>query len=144
MFSVYSVLNPTINWILGSPAHRILSSRVMTVRYQGRKSGKPYATPVSYYREGNRVYCFTNGRWWHNFKETAPVSLRVRGENLAGHAIAAPANLGNNSEIMARYFKAVKADAKFYGVTYDLNGNPNMGTVNRASMGMVMISVSLS
>ncbi len=115
----------------------------MTVYYQGRKSGKSYATPVSYYKTGDMVYCFTNGVWWHNFKDPKEVELRIRGQLYEGTAIAEPARTESNTQVMARYFKAVRSDAKFYGVTYDAKGEPNMRTVERAAYGMVMIAVSL-
>jgi hypothetical protein len=44
---------------------------------------------------------------------------------------------------MANYFKAVRSDAKFYGVTYEANGEPTMSTVQRAAAGMMMISIAL-
>jgi hypothetical protein len=115
----------------------------MTVYYQGRKSGKSYATPVSYYKTGDTVYCFTNGVWWHNFREARAVEIRVRGKTHKGTGIAEPANSEANTIIMANYFKAVRSDAKYYAVTYEANGEPKMSTVQRAAAGMMMISIAL-
>lgn len=140
---MYKLLNPTINALLKSPAHRILSGRLMTVYYRGRKSGKSYATPVSYYKKSDTVYCFTNGVWWHNFREARAVELRIRGRVYKGTAIAEPANSEVNIRIMSDYFNAVRSDAKFYGVTYEANGEPTMSTVQRAAAGMMMISTTL-
>lgn len=120
----------------------------MTVYYRGRKSGKAYATPVSYLREGAQVYCFTNGTWWHNFKEPRAVELRIRRHVHSGLAIASPASLPANIAIMGRYFKAVPTDAKFYGVSFEgATGSaarePDMNTVSRAAQGMIMIATRL-
>lgn len=141
---VYKILNPTMNALLKSPLHRILSGRIMTVSYLGRRSGKPYATPVSYYKTDDKVYCFTNGVWWNNFRESRAVELRIRGKILKGTALASPASTELNAKIMADYFRAVRSDAKFYGVRYDANGYPLMPTVERAARGMVMITISLN
>lgn len=116
----------------------------MTVSYQGRRSGKPYATPVSYYRKDDQVYCFTNGVWWNNFREPRAVELIIRGKLLGGIAVAEPASTEPNTKIMADYFQAVRSDAKFYGVRYDSSGYPLMPTVERAAYGMVMITTSLN
>ena len=123
--------------------HRIISWRIMSVEYTGRKSGKRYATPVSYYKEGNTVYCFTNGRWWNNFREPREVTLLIKGKRYKGRALASPASTGENPEIMGRYFKAVPADAKFYGIRYDRQGNPDMATVRIAASYMTMIQTDL-
>ena len=143
MASGYQVLNPTINALLRSPLHGILSWRVMTVRYSGCRSGRRYATPVSYFREGDRVVCFTNGRWRHNFTEPRAVCLRIRGRTLQGTAAASPATLADNVATMRRYFAAVRADAKFYGVTFDEQGMPEQHSVERAAVGMTMIETRL-
>ena len=140
---LYALLNPTINALLKSPLHWIVSWRIMTVEYSGRKSGKHYATPVSYFRDGNTVYCFTNGKWSNNFREPRPVTLRIKRKEYGGTALAAPASTEENVAIMARYFEAVPADAKFYGVTYDRNRKPHLVTVRRAASYMTMIRIDL-
>lgn len=140
---MYKLLNPAINALLKSPVHRILSRRLMTVYYRGRKSSKSYATPVSYYKAGNSVYCFTNGAWWHNFRQAKEVELRIRGRLYKGMAIAELAATPANIDIMARYFKAVRSDAKYYGVGYEKNGEPVMTTVQYAAIGMKIISITL-
>ena len=65
--SLYRYINPAMNRLLHSSAHWVMSRRIMTVTYQGRKSGNNYCTPVSYYRDDDAVYCFTNGKWRFNF-----------------------------------------------------------------------------
>ena len=143
MAMIYKLLNPTMNLLLRSPAHRILSSRIVTIRYSGRRTGKSYATPVSYLREGNTVYCFTNGAWWHNFREPRAVVARIKGVSYPGTALASPANLAPNVQIMARYFAAVPSDAKFYGVRFNDDGAPEESSVIRAAQGMIMIQIEL-
>ena len=143
MPSPYRLLNPAINGLLRSPLHRILSGRVMTVHYRGRRTGRSYAVPVSYLREGGLVYCFTNGRWRHNFAEPQPVELRVRGTLLRGVAQAGPAHTEEGIATMGRYFAGVPADAKFYGVSFAADGRPDAASVRRAAGGMTLITTRL-
>ena len=139
----YQLLNPAMNTLLKSPAHGVISRRIMSVRYRGRKTGKRYATPVSYLRETNTVFCFTNGSWRHNFLHPHPVELRIRGRWHKGIAQASPASDADNTKTMARYFTAVPADAKFYGVRFDQHGKVEISTVARAAQAMTMIRIDL-
>ena len=139
----YRLLNPAMNCLLRSPAHRIISWRVMSLEYRGRRSGRAFATPVSYYRDGDVVYCFTNGAWWHNFEREHPVVARIAGRSYRGSGLAAPATDEPNVHIMARYFTAVPADAKFYGVRFGEDGRATLDSVRRAAQHMVMIRIRL-
>jgi hypothetical protein len=133
-----------MNHLLKSPFHWLLSKRIMTVVYLGRKSGAQYEVPVSYYRDGGVIYCFTNGRWRHNFHHPRAVKLRVRGEQLNGIAHIDPAEIVNQREIMARYFRAVPSDRKFYGIRLDKSGSPRKEDVALAVRMVEMIGISLS
>ena len=60
----------------------------MIITFTGRKSGRKYGTPVSYFREGDQVVCFTHSPWWKNIGGGSEVKLRIQGENRIGHAVA--------------------------------------------------------
>jgi len=64
-----------------------MSKRVMVLSFTGRKSGKRYSTPVSYNWEGDHVIVVTFSPWWKNFKEPAPVQMRIQGKNVSGTAV---------------------------------------------------------
>ena len=115
----------------------------MVVHFTGVKTGKKYSTPVSYYQENNTVYCFTNGVWWKNFKNGADVEVRIKGVNRAGYAMAETTNNDNKTEIMKKYFTSIPSDAKYYGVKFDSNGEPNDEDVVRATTAVVMIKITL-
>lgn len=83
---IHCALNPLMTGILKSPLHSMASRNVMLVNFTGRKSGKHYTTPVSYYRDNGSVYCFGHGNWWKNFRGGEPVNLRIRGKDYAGTA----------------------------------------------------------
>lgn len=145
---IYKFLNPMIDKLLASPFHAVVSGRLMTVSYCGRRSGKAYRVPVSYYREQsdgkNYVYCFTNGVWWRNFIDGADVVLRIGGQDYSGHATAETADEEEQIAIMKRYFKAVPSDKKFYGVRCDSQGEPITELVANAASTVVMIKTCLS
>jgi len=131
--SPYSLINPGIVRLLHSPAHGLLSRRLMTVSYQGCKSGKGYCIPVSYYRDEGTVYCFTNGSWRFNFKRQARVVLRLRGKDCAALGQVDNAAREQQVDIMTAYFNAVPQDRKFYGVTSDDGGQPVRSQVELAT-----------
>ncbi|HEX9029392.1 MAG TPA: nitroreductase family deazaflavin-dependent oxidoreductase [Anaerolineales bacterium] len=80
--------NPFIKLILRSPLHRLISGNILLITYTGRRSGKPFTTPVNYMRSGDllRVVSFRQRRWWRNLRNGAPVELRLAGQDLAAWA----------------------------------------------------------
>jgi deazaflavin-dependent oxidoreductase (nitroreductase family) len=58
----------------------------MLLGWTGRKSGRSYTTPVSYVREGDRVFVTTGDRWWRNLDGGGPVRLLIAGRSRTGTA----------------------------------------------------------
>jgi hypothetical protein len=89
-----SLLNPVLIPILHSPLHFLASGGLMTLRYQGRKSGRTITIPVGYQRWDDRVDILVSKaprkKWWRNFETPSVVDLRVRGEQLQGKASLVP------------------------------------------------------
>lgn len=141
--SVYKYINPSINLLLRSPWHRLCSKRIMTVSYPGRKSGKRFNTPVSYYRSDDRVYCFTNGVWQHNFNPESAATLRIAGDNYRAIGKLYVGDQEQQINIMSDYFKAVPQDRKFYGVKCGAEGEPIRSQVEHALGSIVIIEFSL-
>jgi deazaflavin-dependent oxidoreductase (nitroreductase family) len=120
----------------------MVSKSVLLISFTGRKSGKTYTTPVSYSQFGDQVHIFTHSTWWKNLRSGTPVSLRLRGQELQGlpepvedkHAIAAG---------LAEHLRKVPSDARYYGVTFDDQGNPRTDEVEKAVQSVVMICVQL-
>jgi hypothetical protein len=84
---LFKIANPLMKALLNSPLHGRMSKDLMVLNWTGRKSGKRFSTPVGYLREGNRLYVFNNSGWWRNFTGAgAPVSLRLQGKTVRGHA----------------------------------------------------------
>ena len=141
--SAYSYINPTMIRLLRSRGHGVMSKRIMVVDYLGRKSGEAYSTPVSYYRDGDRVYCFTNGNWRHNFREEHQASLLIRGKDYPATGCIFRGSRADQTELMTAYFKAVPQDKKFYGVRCDKQGEPIREQVEQATHVVEAIEFSL-
>ncbi|NIM06334.1 MAG: nitroreductase family deazaflavin-dependent oxidoreductase, partial [Armatimonadetes bacterium] len=88
--ALYRAINPIMMSLLKSPMHSLVSKNLMIITFTGRKSGKEYATPVSYFEDNGKVYCFTHSGWWRNVGEGARVRLRIRGVEYQGLAEAIP------------------------------------------------------
>jgi deazaflavin-dependent oxidoreductase (nitroreductase family) len=53
------------------------------LRYNGRRSGRPYVLPVQYARVGRRLVVVPqrpeSTTWWRNFQTPQPVCVRLKG-----------------------------------------------------------------
>jgi len=60
-----------LNWVpafvLRSPLHPLLSSKMLLLEFAGRRSGRSYATPVNYHQDGSTVLITTDSPWFKNF-----------------------------------------------------------------------------
>lgn len=84
---MFKLLNPLMKFVLNSPFHQGMSKRVMVFSFTGRKTGKRYSTPVAYVWEGDHIIVVTFNPWWNNFKEPAPVQMRIQGKSVSGTAV---------------------------------------------------------
>jgi deazaflavin-dependent oxidoreductase (nitroreductase family) len=88
--AMLSRLNPVIAALLRSPLHGLLSPGLLLLSVTGRKSGRRYAIPVGYQRDGDDLVVMVSGarrkQWWRNYYEPRPVTVRLRGSERAGRA----------------------------------------------------------
>jgi hypothetical protein len=76
----YGIVNPVMTFILRTPLHGLLSSSLMLLIFDGRKSGKRYVIPVGYQQNGKTLTLFSHAKWARNFEGGYPVAVRLRGE----------------------------------------------------------------
>lgn len=129
--------------VLRSPVHGMVSKALLLITFTGRKTGKSYTTPVSYSRQGDQVYVFTHAVWWKNLCGGAPVTLRLRGQELRGVARPVDEDKQAIAAGLAAHLRKVPSDAVFYGVTFDEQGNPRAEEVQKAVQTVVMICIQL-
>jgi hypothetical protein len=93
-FSVVNrVVNPGLRLFLKGPLHHPLSGNTALITVTGRKTGRVFTIPVAYRREGDLVTIEVGWperkRWWRNLTGPgAPVTIRLRGTDHTGHAVA--------------------------------------------------------
>ena len=82
------VANPVVRAVLRSPAHVLLSRRLLLITYTGRRTGAEHTIPVVYREVAGgvaiRVGAPESKVWWRNLRDPAPVRLRIRGKDEGG------------------------------------------------------------
>ena len=141
--SIPSWLNRVMSGLLRSPLHGLVSKTIMLISFTGRKSGKIYTTPISYYRKGDLVTAFTRARWSKNLTGGAPVTLRIKNVDYQGQANIVSEDKAAVAEGLRDFLRAVRFDARFYQVTFDDDGEPNWEEVQRGAEQVTMIRVQL-
>lgn len=136
-------LNRLMTFVLRSPLHGLVSSKIALITFTGRRSGKSYTTPVSYMQSGDEVTVFTHSRWWKNFLGGAPIRLLLRGREVAGTAEPVE-DKDAIAAALASHLRNNHVDARMYGVTYDEKGNPKPDEVRRGAEDAVMLRVRLA
>ena len=136
-------INNAMKFVLRSPAHAMVSKTVLLITFTGCKSGKSYTTPVSYSQTGDQVTIFTHATWWKNLCSGAPVSLRIRGQNLRGLPEPVAEDKQAVAAGLAAHLRKVSTDARYYAVSMDEHGNPRAEEVEKAVQSVVMVRIRL-
>ena len=75
-------MNPITMWLLRSWLHFLASRDLLILRFRGRRTGRSFATPLSYVQIGNRLYLCTRpevANWWKNLRGGTEVEIVWRG-----------------------------------------------------------------
>ena len=86
---IKSLFNPLVKWLLVSPAHGLLSKKMMLISVKGRKTGKTYTTPVEYGQKKDgciEVVTSIDHEWWKNLRGGGEVKMCIKGKEIAGVA----------------------------------------------------------
>ncbi len=137
--------NPIMKAILRSPLHGIISKNTMLITFTGRKSGKMQTTPVNYIREGDYITVFSlrNRVWWRNLRGGAPVTVRIKGQDLKAIGESIEDEKTVAAGLLAYLQKSPKY-AKYFQVTLDPSGQPNPEEVAEAAQNRFMIRIKLA
>lgn len=81
--------NDFVKFFLRTPL-RAFMGNTMLITVTGKKTGRKYSTPVSFYRNEGWLWVITSRdrTWWRNVKNGAPVSILVNGQASGGYAEA--------------------------------------------------------
>lgn len=110
--------NSLMKWALTTPGlQSTIGQQLAILSFEGRKSEKTYAIPVSYHRHDDVVTVVTKRvrKWWHNFESPIDVRLRLAGRDYSGKAHI-ETNPEEALEFMTEYLLERPIDAKAYGL----------------------------
>jgi len=148
VFGLYNrIVNPVVRPVLRSPLHRLLSRALMLLTLRGRRSGRFYTIPVQYAREGNTVIVYP-GRaeektWWRNLAGGADVTLRIKGRDLRGHAVAVTDDREAIADGLRIWLRRFPSGARRLGVARDPEGSLDPQDLARAAERIVIVRVEL-
>jgi hypothetical protein len=150
MWFMNKIADPLVSLVLRSRWHRWMSASVLLITYRGRKSGREFSLPVQYAQDGHFIYIVPGmperKSWWRNFRESTPVQLTLRGEELsASGALLNPAT--QRYEIVTGievYLRAFPSLAKGYHIRTSPGGGWDTQDLRRVAETAVMIRVELN
>ncbi len=85
--------NAVVETVLKSPLHRLLSRKLVLVRYQGDHTGTEYTLPVQYADTHHGIVVLVGEHdtktWWQNFTSMGQAQVLVAGEwvPMTAHAL---------------------------------------------------------
>jgi hypothetical protein len=137
---------PVVNRLIGawlrSKWHRQVSAAMMVLTFEGARSGRTYSFPVGYAEDREGLVTFTRFSWWKNFREQRPVSLRLRGREVRGVAVAV-----RDPELVAErfdyYLRRNPHDGRYFGVRVGRDGRTDPDELARAVARLVLIRTRL-
>jgi hypothetical protein len=113
--------NSLMKWALTTPGiQSMVGQGVALLTFIGRKTGRTYTIPVSYYREDDTVTVITKRvrNWWRNFETPAEVGVRIAGHDYRGMTQIEQDD-GDVLDFMVDYLAKRPIDAKAYGLAKD-------------------------
>ncbi|GAB2442108.1 nitroreductase/quinone reductase family protein [Nocardia tengchongensis] len=125
--SYQNLLNTFIRGLLRVPVlSRQVGKRLCVLHVVGRKSGKHYDVPIAYTRhDGDILVGTAKHPWVSNIRKGVPLEV-----SFGGPRLTADAEVLADEESVVRLSEAIARDnkqwAKFNGMGFDADGNPNL------------------
>lgn len=135
--------NDFMAWVLRSPFHGMLSSGMMLITINGRKTGKNYTTPVGYYQEEGCLWVITSREriWWRNLLGGSRVSLLLKRKLVQGEA-EVELDEGAVAMRMVEYLRHVPQAARQMGIRI-VNNVPDTEDIARTAKDRLFIKIKL-
>jgi hypothetical protein len=130
--------------LLRSPLHGIMSKNTLLVTFIGWKSGNVYTTPTNYSQDGEiiRIVSFRYRVWWQNLVGKAPVTLRLRGEDVRGDADVLTDDRSVAQGLRA-YLQPMLSFSKYFDIDLDENGQLITEDIHEAAKTRVIVEVTV-
>jgi len=144
LLRIVKIINPLVAVLLRGPLHRLAGSKdIMLLHFQGRKSGKWFATPVSYVRDGNRLRVLTEAPWWKNLRDVPGAKVHLEGAELPVRAGVRADGGEYVIDAIRDFFVRVPRDARYSSVKLDRDGRPDESDLADASARLVLLELEL-
>jgi hypothetical protein len=79
--AMLKAVNPILRFLLRTPIMGPGRERLMVVSFNGRKTGRRYAIPLSAHRIDNDLYALTAAPWKSNFRDGATADVLHNGKS---------------------------------------------------------------
>jgi hypothetical protein len=123
---IFHILNPVMRRLLRLPL-RPLQERLLLLSFTGRKSGRKFTIPISYFEEPDGGLLVPGGGAWKwNLGEGRPVQIRLRSTDRPARSdmIRDPAEI---SRLLPQMMAANPRVGMFVGVPLGPDGTPDQG-----------------
>ena len=125
--------------------HPLISKSILVLQFKGRKTGKKYLIPVSYYQYSKqRLVCVTDrpNIWWRNLTSVEEIEILFRGKMLKAFVKVEY----ENDELIKAHLTSLcehsRVDGFFAKVGYE-KGKPIEEDLRTAASRMTSIEINL-
>jgi hypothetical protein len=143
---IFRIVNPLMSVLLRSWLHGVMSSSVLLLSFDGRRTGRRISLPLRYARSGAGFVCFTtdDAKWWRNFEEPLGVEVLVAGETISGVALAERVTVGESLDALRWFLQQFPSDAAYHDVSIakGANGVPSEADLARTPKRSVRVRIS--
>ncbi len=139
-------VNSMMTAMLRTPGlQRLLGRRTALLTVTGRKTGKRYTTPVTYFREEDTVLVVTRRvrTWWRNLDTNREVELRLAGRPYQGRARLRVGDRAGLDDLSA-FLEHRRRDAKAYGIGFTTDGHIDEDQALAVLPYLVIIRITLT
>ena len=145
MNRLFAFVNPFVVFLARSFLHPLISHQVVVLAFNGRRSGRRYAIPVSFLHSDDKVLCLTarSGLWWRNLEDAASVQLTLAGQSLRATAQVEVDDDQQIRSALRLFCLRSRISAYFSGVAIDSNGEPDEVDLSRSAQQHVLINLSI-
>jgi deazaflavin-dependent oxidoreductase (nitroreductase family) len=132
--------NDFVKFFLRTPLHVFLGN-TMLITVTGCKTGRKYATPVGFYREGDALWVLSSRdrTWWRNVKNGANVSVLLNGKTVNAFAEAEMNEKAVETHLLD-YIQHMPMITRSLGIRME-NKTPNTEDIARVGKDRLFIKV---
>ena len=134
--------NDFVSFFLRTPLH-VLMGDTMLITVTGCRTGKKYATPVGFYRDGDCLWVMTSRirTWWRNVKNGAEVTLLLQGRTINAFAEAELSEKEIEAHLLD-YIRHMPRVAKPLGIRME-NKIPNADDIRQVAKDRLFVKIKL-